>query len=150
MSQLHTGEGKPLQQGAFSKASLPHRGKTHLKPGLVTTRSWLCHHRVNFKRPRKGHSAAGGKSLLSPLWGPWGPLEVIVSQGLGVSGLFRGVSPESCHTTASGDWGRLFGFKSRGSRPTQQGHEPDSDVGLGKVWVTCWSPTPGVTAESNP
>lgn len=69
MSKLQMGEETPLNQWSFSKA-LPHYGKTGLKPGLVTAQSLLRHHRVHFKSPGRGHSAAGRKSSQFSFWGP--------------------------------------------------------------------------------
>lgn len=40
----------------------------HFKRGLVTAQCWLCHHRVNFRSPREGHSAAVGEFLLFSFW----------------------------------------------------------------------------------
>lgn len=70
MSQLQMGEEKAPAEGVGSFQAFIAPSWKDTSTRLVTAQSWLCHHRVNFKTPKGGHSAAGGKSLLSSLWDP--------------------------------------------------------------------------------
>lgn len=85
--------------------------------------------------------------MLSPLWGRWVPLEVIVSQGTGVA-----VSSEKLCLSPVTPRPLGSGAGSLGSRAGDQGLL-SKDISLTLMWGSARSgslagrPTPGVTAE---